>query len=109
MARTLADVTSVLRSKNADPFVTTCDLFVVDEPSYEALKASNVLTERSVAAAYRIPIEAILGIYWLDDILAVKVSFYKFSSGRYIASGDLEDLDVLGAQNHVPLRGLSID
>lgn len=109
MTRTLADITSVLRSKNADPFITTCDLFFVDEPSYREIKDSGLLAEASIAEIYRIPREAVIGVFWLDPILAVKISFYKYHAGRYFASGDPEDLDVLGAQQHVPLRGLVID
>jgi Domain of unknown function (DUF4387) len=104
----LRDIAGTLRSKNADPFITTCDVFVTNEADYRWLKASNVITADNVAHLYRMPIEAIVGIYFIDNIRAVKVSFFKTSGGKYIASGDLEDLDLVGAQQHVPLLRLPI-
>jgi hypothetical protein len=55
------------------------------------------------------PREAIIGIFFVDNICAVKISFFKTSStGQYIASGDLEDIDMFGAQQHIPLIDLEI-
>ena len=105
----LDELATVLRSKNADPFITTCDVIVKDDRSYVALKASNVLSRERVAGLYGIPIEAVVGVFWVDRIRAVKISFFKMSLGKYIASGDLEDLDVLGAQQHVPLRHVVVE
>jgi hypothetical protein len=105
----LADIASVLRSKNADPFITTCDIFIPDESAYLAVKGSGALTPKTVASAYGIPEDAVLGIFFIDSVQAIKVSFFKYAQGRYIASGDLEDLDVLGAQQHVGLVDFEID
>lgn len=104
----LRDIAGTLRSKNADPFITTCDVFVTNEADYRWLKASNLITSENVARLYAMPLEAILGIYFIDNIRAVKLSFFKTSGGRYIASGDLEDLDLVGAQQHVPLLRMPI-
>jgi hypothetical protein len=105
----LAEIASVLRSKNADPFITTCDIFIPDESAYLAVKGSGALTRKTVASAYGIPEDAVLGIFFIDSVQAIKVSFFKYAQGRYIASGDLEDLDVLGAQQHVRLVDFEID
>ena len=104
----LRDVATTLRSKNADPFVTTCDIFIPARDQFEKLKNSEILSRDRIAEAYELPEEAILGIYFIDSIQAIKVSFYKMGGGKYIASGDLEDMDVLGAQQHVPLAELDL-
>jgi hypothetical protein len=104
----LTDLASVLRSKNADPFITTCDVFIPDRAQYDALKASGRVTPETVAAAYGMPVAAVLGVYFVDTIQALKVSFLKYVDGEYVASGDLEDDDVSGMQRHVPLGELDV-
>src|SRR5690349_6332517 len=99
----LRDIAATFRSKNADPFITTCDIFIRDETDYEWLKHSGLLDPDKVADRYRMPREAMIGVYFIDNIRAVKISFFKTAMGRYIASGDLEDIDLVGAQQHVPL------
>lgn len=75
---------------------------------YRALKETGQLTPERVARANDLPVSAVLGIYFIDHIQAVKVSFLKYANGKYIASGDLEDDDVLGMQQHVPIADLEI-
>jgi uncharacterized protein DUF4387 len=105
----LREIASTLRSKNADPFITTCDVFIPDAAHYLKLKSSGVLNPSLIAQIYNLPDEAVLGVYFIDSIQAIKVSFFKMAGGKYIASGDLEDMDVLGAQQHVPLAELELD
>ncbi|MEA2683697.1 MAG: hypothetical protein QOK05_2025 [Chloroflexota bacterium] len=105
---TLLDISEVLRSKNADPFITTCDIFVRSAEDYAWLKRSGLLTAETVAELYRMPFEAVIGVFFVDGIQAVKVSFFKTAGGRYIASGDLEDVDATGSQQHVPLLRIEV-
>jgi hypothetical protein len=104
----LRDIATTLRSKNADPFITTCDIFIRDASDYQWLKRSHLLSREKIANLYRMPEEAIVGIYFVDNIQAIKISFFKTHKGRYIASGDLEDLDLVGAQQHIPLLRMAI-
>ena len=104
----LGDIATTFRSKNAEPFVTTIDIFIETEADYRWLKNAGLLTPNRVAELYRMPLEAVLGVFFIDAIRAVKVSFFKTYEGRYIASGDLEDLDLVGAQQHVPLLRMEI-
>lgn len=104
----LRDIATTFRSKNADPFITTCDIFIREEKDYEWLKGSGLLDPDKVAGLYRMPREAMIGVYFIDNIRAVKVSFFKTAKGKYIASGDLEDLDLVGAQQHIPLLRVEI-
>jgi nitrite reductase/ring-hydroxylating ferredoxin subunit len=104
----LREIASVLRSKNADPFITTCDVFIDDQGRYDTLKSSDTLTVTSVAAAYGMPESAVLGIFFIDNVRAVKVSFLKYVDGAFVASGDLEDDDVSGMQRHAPLAEIEL-
>jgi hypothetical protein len=104
----LKDIATTLRSKNADPFITTCDIFIRDEADYLWLKQSGLLSRERVADLYRMPNAAMLGVYFVDNIQAVKVSFFKTHDGEYVASGDLEDVDLVGAQQHIPLLRMPI-
>jgi|ERR1700730_15463429 len=104
----LKDIATTFRSKNADPFITTCDIFIKDESDFQWLKHSGLLTADKVAELYGMPHEAMVGVYFIDTIRAIKVSFFKTFKGRYIASGDLEDVDLVGAQQHIPLLRLRI-
>jgi hypothetical protein len=108
MSVRLRDIATVLRSKNADPFITTCDVFIGDSAAYDALKASGSLTPASVAAAYRMPESAVIGVFFIDAVRAVKVSFLKFVEGEFVASGDLADDDVSGMQRHAPLAAIEV-
>lgn len=108
MSVKLRDLATVLRSKNADPFITTCDVFIGDAEMYRAVKESGALTPRRVASAYGMPEEAVLGIFFIDNVQAVKVSFLKYVGGQFVASGDLEDDDVSGMQRHAPLAALEV-
>jgi hypothetical protein len=104
----LREIATTLRSKNADPFITTCDVFIREASDYRWLKQSQLLTREHIAELYRMPVKAVIGIYFVDNIQAVKISFFKTHKGRYIASGDLEDLDLVGAQQHIPLLRMAI-
>jgi hypothetical protein len=104
----IKDIALIVRSKNADPFVTTCDIFIRSRQDYEWLKNSGIMRPEIIADAYRFAPGAVLGVFFVDEICAVKVSFMKSSRGQYTASGDLEEIDLLGAQQHVPLLYLQL-
>jgi Domain of unknown function (DUF4387) len=106
--RYVKDFEVVIRTKNADPFITTCDIFVAIESDYAELKDSGAFSRNKIIAAYGMPPEALLGIHFIDNIRAIKVSFLKTAHRKYIASGDLEDVDLFGTQQHVPLQFLVV-
>ena len=98
----LADLASVIRSKNAGPFVTTCDVVFDDAATYEHVVQSGVLTSDLIAGLYRIPESWVRGIYHYPVANAIKISLLKETN-----TGDVFCSDILGASQHVPL--LSID
>jgi hypothetical protein len=104
----LGDLAEIFRSKNADPFISTIDIFFSDRAIYDRIKRLDVLSKARVAEAYRMPVAAVCGIHYIDGVAAIKVSILKYSGGKYLASGDPENPDTYGAQQHVPLLFIDI-
>ena len=99
----LDQVADRIRSKNAGPMRLTVDVFFDDRASYERVRDADVLTTPRIADRYGIPESAVLGIYHLDRIRAIKVSME-----RPVPAGDVRDTDVYGTQQHVPLLDVEV-
>lgn len=100
---TIQDVAEIVRSKNAGPFRLTVDVFFKSTAAYRRTVDANVITPSCIAEAYCIDEADIVGIYELDRINAVKITFT-----RPIPAGNLRDSDVYGSQQHQPLLELKI-
>jgi hypothetical protein len=99
----LGELAKVLRSKNAGPFVTTCDVMFASAADLERVRASGALTPRTVADLYRISPADVLGVYFYEPALAVKISFLKT-----VDSGDAFSPDIAGSSQHVPLLDVEV-
>src|ERR1700688_396372 len=55
----LAELSSLIRSKNAGPFVLTFDIMFPDEASYGRVKRSGLLNAGAFAALFRLPVEQV--------------------------------------------------
>lgn len=95
---TLGDVAMVIRSKNAGPFVFTFDILFADSDTFERVRNAGKITRASVATAYGLSANEILGFDFHPFANAI-----KFSIKRPTASGAAGDTDVYGAQQHAPL------
>lgn len=104
MILSLREAARIIRSKNAGPFELTLDVLFADEALYRRVKACRAITAEAVAALYRIPPEAILGVVYFDPALAVKITMK-----RRIPSGAPGDGDVYGAQQHAPLLAMTLE
>ena len=102
MQYTLRDVASVIRSKNSGPYELTFDVIFKDFAMYEKIKAAGVINAKDFAALYNIPELDIIALVCFDPAKAIKVTIV-----RPIASGDLGETDVYGAQQHAPLMNFS--
>ena len=100
---TLSDFAKVIRSKNAGPFELTFDIMFDDLSKYECVKASGVITAARIAEAYRIRVDEVLVCRPYDAAVAFKITIK-----RPVGSGDIEDCDVYGCQQHVPLMELLV-
>lgn len=88
---------TLIRSKDAGPFMLTLDLFFVDGHSRQAFLRSGVLDPSFIAGLYGVDPGDVQ--HWdLPDIDAVKISF-----PRPVPSGDFGDTDITGGQQYALL------
>jgi hypothetical protein len=100
----LADLASVIRSKNAGPFVITLDVFFNEGEVFRKVRDAGVITKASLAKLYRVSEDDILEVTFFEPAEALKISIK-----RWVSSAAPGDTDVFGAQQHVPLMSLSFE
>lgn len=96
----LIDYTKILRSKNAGPLFITFDLIFHSREELEYV--SRRLTKAQIAAAYGVDANTV------DIIVYAVVNAIKITFPRTRISGCLQDTDVYGCQQHVPLANLEL-
>jgi hypothetical protein len=99
---TLLDLCSLIRSKNAGPFVLTFDVMFSSPENYERAKRAQPLTKRLLAQMYG-QREADITLVYHDHALAIKASM-----PRPIFQGELQDGDCYGGQQYVPLLQIEV-
>ena len=100
---TLLDLAKVIRSKNAGPFEVTFDIMFDDAAKYERVKRSGVINAARIAEMYRVRVDDVLVCRPYDPAVAFKITIR-----RPVSSGDMQDRDVYGCQQHVPLMGIVV-
>ena len=98
----LADIATLIRSKNAGPFILTFDILFADLASYRHVKDSGALNPGAFAKLYRCRIEKVR-FFECENALA-----FKFSIPRPLTQGELGDGDMHGGQQFIPLMNLEI-
>ena len=98
----LRDIAGVIRSKNAGAFEITFDIMFHDRSLYERVKQTGVINRQLFAGLYGVP-EAQCDFLSFDGAYA-----FKCTMPRPIASGDIGDSDVYGAQQHVLLLDVDV-
>ncbi len=101
MAR-IRDIAVICRSKNASPFLLTLDMVFPDRETFEKVRASGVISKELISRLYSVPV---------DDVLLVEfppANAIKATIPRLHGSGDVEDTDVYGAQQHAPLMDVEV-
>ncbi len=99
----LAELASVIRTKNAGPFELTIDIIFKDRRIYERVKKERSLDTALIARLYRIPEKDILSVTYFDPACA-----FKATMRRPFPSGDPGERDIYGAQQHAPLLELAL-
>ncbi|MEA2683691.1 MAG: hypothetical protein QOK05_2019 [Chloroflexota bacterium] len=98
----LGDITKLIRSKNAGPFLITFDVLFEDTATYTRVRDSGALTAETFARMYRTPIGDVeFSTY--EAGLAIKATI-----PRKISSGDIGDPDIYGGQLYGPLVDIEI-
>ena len=99
---TLGTLARLIRSKNAGPFELTLDVVFDERSMYERVRATGVLGPALFARLYHVREEDVL----FSEYPAGNA--FKATIPRLIASGDVGDTDVYGAQQHAPLLDVEI-
>ena len=98
----LSEIASLIRSKNAGPFVLTFDIMLPDAASYDRVLRSGALSAAAFAELYRCPVGTVR-FFECRNALA-----FKFSIPRPVTQGDLGDGDMHGGQQFAPLMAIPI-
>ena len=98
----LAEIATLIRSKNAGPFTLTFDIMFSDLASYHRVLESKELSRELFAKLYGCPVEKVL-FFECANALA-----FKFSIPRPLTQGELGDGDTHGGQQFVPLMTVEI-
>lgn len=99
----LRELASVIRTKNAGPFIFTADIIFDDPQAYEKVKRSGIITREQIARLYQVPLSDVLSIHQFDEGRCIKINIK-----RPVSSGDIGDTDVLAMQQHAPLLLIEI-
>ncbi len=98
----LAELASLIRSKNAGPFQLTFDVMFDDPSTYERVKASGAVTRAVVARLYDLTQDQVL-FFFCDNALAIKASI-----PRPVFQGGLGNADGHDGQQYAPLMEIII-
>ncbi len=98
----IRDVAVICRSKNASPFLVTLDVVFPDRETFDKVRESGVISTGLISRLYSVPEK---------DVLLVEfppANAFKATIPRLHGSGDVEDTDVYGAQQHAPLMDVEV-
>ncbi len=98
----LAELATLIRSKNAGPFVLTFDIIFPDIDTYQRVQRSGAVTPAAFSRLFGTPPEKV-SFFESENALAM-----KFSIPRPIFQGDVGDSDMHGGQQFVPLMDIEI-
>lgn len=98
----LRDLTKVLRSKNAGPFMVTFDLMFRNREDMEKVIESDVLTVDWLSTLLKCAREEIT-VHVYPPANAIKITIPRRHS-----SGSFDDSDVFGCQQHAGLLDIEV-
>ena len=98
----IRDIAKACKSKNAGPFELTIDVVFDERSMYERVRATGVLCPALFARLYNVRPEDVLYSEYPAG------NAFKATIPRLVASGDIGDTDVYGAQQHAPLLDVEI-
>ncbi len=98
----LYDMALILRSKNAGPLYITFDIIFSNKELFDYVIKSEAINKKKIASLYDVELDKI-DIIPYEIVNSIKITIPR----RYI-SGSLEDMDIYGCQQHVPLANIII-
>jgi hypothetical protein len=106
--KTLGDISSLLRSKNAGPYEITLDVMFDSQAVYRLVKESNFLNAPTMARIHNISEDDIIWNGFFDQALAYKVTIPRLRKGKPTASGGYMENDVHASQQYIGLMNLAL-
>lgn len=100
----LIEAAEVIRSKNSGPFELTLDIIFKDWEVFNNVCKKGTFNKSIFADVYKIPLEDVISVIEFKPAKAIKATIK-----RPLASGDLGDRDIYGAQQHAPLLGIEFE
>jgi hypothetical protein len=98
----LHELAKLIRSKNAGPFELTIDIMFEDEVTYKQVLESGTISAVRFASIYGVPSTDVRVIPY-PAAYSIKVTL-----PRPVASGEIEDGDIMGGQQYAPLVDLEV-
>lgn len=102
MAKKLVDIARILRSKNAGPLFTTFDIIFDTREDLEKILSSDAVDAAAIASLYGLEAQDV-SIIPYEIVNALKITIPRIHT-----SGDIEDDDIYGCQQHLKLSNILI-
>ena len=99
----LSSLATVIRSKNAGPFLLTFDVMFEDAAHFDTVWESGRFTKAAMAELFGVKEDAITSIFAVPRGQAIKVTMR-----RQLQQGRLGESDMYGCQQHAPLLDFAI-
>ncbi len=100
----LIDIAEVIRSKNAGPYELTFDIIFKEWDIFDKVCEKKCINNKWFADIYKIDESKIINIIEFKPAKAIKITII-----RPFSSGELDECDVYGAQQHAPLLTASVN
>ncbi|KAJ5808810.1 hypothetical protein N7474_010079 [Penicillium riverlandense] len=94
----LGVIASVIQTKNAGSYELKIDVMFDNLDTFNEVKASGVLSPRTIKNIYKIPDEDLIACLFWGPAMS-----FKATIKRPVVSGSVGDLGLHGSQQHVPL------
>jgi hypothetical protein len=101
--KTLGELASVLRSKNAGPFELTFDVMFDFRDEYNLVKESGILKRATIARLTNIEEKDIVWSGFFDQAMAYKATIPRLHRGKAQGNGGFMESDVHGSNKYLDL------
>jgi len=98
----LSDIASVIRSKNAGPYLLTIDVLLPDKETFTKVYKSKAITQEKIAILYKKKVNEVKVIQHPES------NSIKIAIQRSKVAGNFNDTDIYGAQQHAPMLNIII-
>jgi hypothetical protein len=99
----LSHIATVIRSKNAGPFLLTFDVMFKSDEDFTRVWEAGDFTPANIARLFGVPESRVVSIFAVPRGRAIKLTLR-----RPIAQNALGDPDTYGCQQHAPLLDFGI-